>query len=111
MSGVDDLYRLPLATALTAGFGAFLYHFAPLPAWRATRLGWLRPVLWGAGLGAAAGVVRCTPLLRHAAWVVLIDHPWWIEPALVAAALPFLPAAIADFRRSGREHPEHTDQP
>ncbi|MFD4659688.1 hypothetical protein ACFWP2_29135 [Kitasatospora sp. NPDC058444] len=111
MSGVDDLYRLPLATALTAGFGAFLYHVVPIPSWRATRLGWLRPVLWGAGLGAAIGVVRCTPLLRHAAWVVLIDHPWWIDPAVCVVAAAAVAALAVQIRRRWGDNPEHTDQP
>ncbi|MFJ9460946.1 hypothetical protein ACIRST_38490 [Kitasatospora sp. NPDC101447] len=104
---MDHLDRLPLAVALGAGIGTFLHHLAPLPAWR-TRFGWLRPVRWGAGLGAAAGVVVCTPFLRHGAWVVLVDHPWWIDAAVVALGAAAIPFLVASIRRWEREHPEHT---
>ncbi|MFJ6140532.1 hypothetical protein [Kitasatospora sp. NPDC092286] len=107
---MDDLYRLPLAAALTAGFGALLYHVAPLPSWK-TRFGWLRPVLWGAAFGAAAGVVRCTPFLRHAARVVLVDHPWWIDLAVFLTGVAALPVLIVQIRRWERDHPEHTREP
>ncbi|MGW3185458.1 hypothetical protein ACWDD9_39930 [Kitasatospora sp. NPDC001119] len=107
---MDHLDRLPLAVALGAAYGALLHHFAPRPAWKTTRLGRLRPVLWGAGLGAALGVVRCTPLLRHAAWVVLIDHPWWIDPAVCGAAAAAVAALAVRIRRRERDNPEQTDQ-
>ncbi|MGA5823703.1 hypothetical protein ACPC54_38295 [Kitasatospora sp. NPDC094028] len=103
---VDHLYRLPVGAAAGAAYGAFFRYLAPHLA-RHGRLG-RRPVLWGAAIGTAIGAAACTPLLRHAARVVLIDHPWWVEPALMAAAVPFLAAAIADFRRWERDNPEQT---
>ncbi|MEV7782739.1 hypothetical protein [Kitasatospora sp. NPDC088351] len=108
---MDDLYRLLLAAALTAGFGAFLYHVAPIPSWKTSRLGWLRPVLWGAGLGAALGVVGCTPFLRHIVLVVLVDHPWWIDLAVLLTGVAALPVLIVQIRRWERDHPEHTREP
>ncbi|MFG2910902.1 hypothetical protein ACGF13_38380 [Kitasatospora sp. NPDC048286] len=107
---MDHLYRLPLAAAAGAGYGAFLYHLATNRA-RKTRFGWLRPVLWGAGLGAAAGVVGCTPVLRHAVLVVPIDHPWWIDPVFCVVAAAAVAGLAVQIRRWERDKPEQTDQP
>ncbi|MFJ7912626.1 hypothetical protein [Kitasatospora sp. NPDC096204] len=107
---MDHLYHLPVMTAAGAGYGAFLYHLATNRA-RKTRFGWLRPVLWGAGLGTVGGVAMCMPVLRCFAWVVLVDHSGWIDVVVFAIGVAVLPGLVVQIRRWERDHPERTRRP